>query len=91
MALAFGQLRAARASAIVDRRFNRARYEGLRRVERHLADLRAGRATPEQTGAALAEALGDPDLELVYALPGEEDHSTRAGARRRWRPTRRTT
>ncbi len=78
VALVFGQLRG-RVQRVVDRRFNRARYEGLRRIERHLADLRAGRATPEQTGAALAEALGDPDLELVYALPGEAGHVDASG------------
>lgn len=73
VALAFGRLRA-RVQRLVDRRFNRARYEGLRRVEFHLADLRAGRATPEETGAVLAEALGDPSLELLYWLPGGDDH-----------------
>jgi len=67
-ALAFGTLRS-RVQRIVDRRFNRARYEGLRCVERHLVDLRAGRATPEATGDVLAEALGDPDLELLFWLP----------------------
>jgi signal transduction histidine kinase len=70
VALGFGRLRAA-VQRIVDRRFNRARYEGLRRVERHLLDLRAGRAAPEATGEVLAEALGDPDLELLFALPDD--------------------
>jgi signal transduction histidine kinase len=73
VALAFGTLRS-RVQRVVDRRFNRARYEGLRRVESHLVDLRAGRATPEETGRVLAEALGDPDLELVYWLPGSEGY-----------------
>jgi signal transduction histidine kinase len=70
VALTFGRLRA-RVQRIVDRRFNRARYEGLRRVERHLLDLRVGRAAPESTGDVLAEALGDPDLELLFALPDD--------------------
>jgi signal transduction histidine kinase len=78
VALVFGRLRG-HVQRIVDRSFNRPRYEGLRRVERHLADLRAGRATPEQTGAALAEALGDPALELVYALPGEAGYVDASG------------
>ena len=78
VALTFGRLRG-RVQRIVDRRFNRARYEGLRRIERHLADLRAGRATPEQTGAVLAEALGDPTLELVYALPGQDGYVDAGG------------
>ncbi len=80
VALVFGQLRG-RVQRLVDRRLNRPRYEGLRRVERHLGDLRAGRATPEQTGSVLAEALGDPDLELVYALPGEEGYVDASGRR----------
>ncbi|MDP1846493.1 MAG: histidine kinase [Solirubrobacteraceae bacterium] len=78
VALVFGRLRG-HVQRIVDRRFNRPRYEGLRRVERHLADLRAGRASPEQTGAALAEALGDPDLALVYAVPGESGYVDASG------------
>ena len=73
VALAFGTLRA-RVQRLVDRRFNRARYEGLRRVDSHLADLRAGRAMPEETGAVLAEALDDPSLELLYWLPGSDHH-----------------
>lgn len=73
VALAFGTLRS-RVQRVVDRRFNRARYEGLRRVESHLVDLRAGRATPEATGAVLADALGDPRLELFYWLPGSEGY-----------------
>jgi len=73
VALAFGTLRS-RVQRVVDRRFNRARYEGLRRVESHLADVRAGRATPESTGAVLAEALDDPELELFYWLPDSDGY-----------------
>lgn len=68
VALAFGRLRV-RVQRVVDRRLHRARYEGLRLVERHLADLRAGHATPEETGPMLAEALGDPSAELLLSLP----------------------
>ncbi|MGH2918113.1 MAG: sensor histidine kinase [Solirubrobacteraceae bacterium] len=78
VALAFGTLRA-RVQRVVDRRFNRARYEGLRRVEHHLVELRAGRATPEATGAVLAEALGDPELELVFWLPGSDGYVDAGG------------
>jgi signal transduction histidine kinase len=67
VALLFGPLRA-RMQLLVDRRFNRARYEGLRKVEAFLADLRAGRAAPEDVEAVLAKALGDPDLELLFSL-----------------------
>ena len=78
VALVFGRVRG-HVQRIVDRRFNRPRYEGLRRVERHLADLRAGRALPEQTGDALAEALGDPALKLVFSLEDEEGYVDAGG------------
>lgn len=79
VALLFSPLRA-RVQLLVDRRFDRARYAGLRTVERFLEDLRAGRAAPEATGAMLAEALGDPGLELRFRLEGdvEVDASGRA-------------
>ena len=70
VALLFGPLRA-RAQLLVDRRFDRARYAGLRTVEHFLEELRAGRAAPEATGAMLAEALGDPELELRFRLDGD--------------------
>jgi signal transduction histidine kinase len=78
VALTFGRLRT-RVQRVVDRRFNRARYEGLRRVERHLEDLRAGRASPEESGAVLAEALGDPGLELLYWLPDAQAYVDAGG------------
>jgi signal transduction histidine kinase len=78
VALAFGTLRT-RVQALVDRRFDRARYDGLRRVERHLADVRAGRAAPERTGDALAAALDDPTLELFFWLPESEVHVDASG------------
>ncbi len=71
VALAFGALRA-RAQRLVDKRFSRDRYEGLRRIERYLAELRAGRAAPEQTGGVLAEVLSDPTLELLFWMPDGE-------------------
>ena len=70
VAVAFGPLRS-RVQVAVDRRFDRARYEGLRKVERFLEELRAGRAAPEATGEVLAEALQDPQLELLFWLPAE--------------------
>ena len=68
-ALLFGPLR--RAHAVAGRQALRPRP--LRRaaqVERYLEDLRAGRAAPEATGQMLAQALGDPGLELLFWLPG---------------------
>jgi signal transduction histidine kinase len=73
VAVLFGPLRG-RAQLAVDRRFNRARSDAVRKVARFLEDLRAGRAAPEGVGAVLAEAAGDPTLELLYWLPGEAVH-----------------
>jgi signal transduction histidine kinase len=71
VALVFGPLRR-RLQILVDRRFDRARYEGLRTVGAYLEELRAGRAAPEATGEVLAQALGDPSLELFFWLPEGE-------------------
>ncbi len=71
--LLFRPLRS-RVQVLVDRRFDRARYEGLRKVERFLEELRAGRAAPEATGEVMAEAIGDPGLQLFFWLPAEEVH-----------------
>ena len=78
VALAFGPLRS-RVQRMVDRRFDRARYEGLGKVERFLDELRAGRTAPEGIGHVLAQALGDPTLELFFWLPEEELHVDAAG------------
>ena len=60
----------------VDRRFDRARYEGLRQVESFLEDLRSGRAVPESTGEMMARAVGDPSFELFFWLPAPTCTST---------------
>jgi signal transduction histidine kinase len=78
VAVLFGPLRS-RVQLLVDRRFHRARYEGLRFVECFLEDLRSGRAAPEATGEMLAAALADPTLELLFWLPGEEAHVDASG------------
>src|SRR5580765_2588114 len=78
VALAFGALRS-RVLVLVDRRFSRARYEGLRRVEHYLEELRAGRAAPEATGEVLADALGDTSLELFFWLPESDEHVDSSG------------
>ena len=70
-AAAFRPLRE-RVQSAVDRRFAPARYHALRRVEAFLAELRAGRAAPESVEEVLAQALGDPRLELRYWLPESE-------------------
>ena len=68
VAFAFRPLRA-RVQRVVDRRSDRDRFEGLRRAERFLADVRAGRAEPEDVGRVLAEAVGDDHVELYFWLP----------------------
>ena len=78
VALGFRPLRA-QVQVQVDRRFDRARYEGLRKIERFLEDLRAGRAAPEATGEVLAQAVGDPSLELFFWLPEAQLHVDAAG------------
>jgi signal transduction histidine kinase len=56
----------------VDRRFRRARYDALARVDAFLDDLRAGRAEPEALEQVLREVLPDPDLRVRYLLPGHD-------------------
>jgi signal transduction histidine kinase len=78
VALGFRPLRS-RVQAQVDRRFDRARYEGLRQVESFLEDLRAGRTVPESTGEVMARAVGDPSFELFFWLPGAGVHVDATG------------
>ena len=68
VAVAFRPLRA-RLQDTVDRRFNRARYDALRRVGGFLDDLRAGRTAPEELESMLRDVLTDPRLELLFFLP----------------------
>ena len=77
-ALVFNALRSG-VQTVVDRRFDRARYEGLRQVDQYLQGLRAGRVSPETAGNVLAEALADPSLKLFFWLPGEEVHVDASG------------
>jgi signal transduction histidine kinase len=71
VALAFRPLRA-RLQDGVDRRFNRARYDALQRVAAFLERVRAGTAEPEDVEQLLRDVLGDPRLELRFALPDGE-------------------
>ncbi len=79
VAVAFGPLRS-RAQAAVDWRFNRLRYEGLRRVRAFIDDVREGRREPEDVGAVLASALRDPNAELLFRLPARDAYADRLGA-----------
>jgi signal transduction histidine kinase len=69
VAVAFRPLRR-RVQDAVDRRFNRARYDALHRMTGFLEELRAGRAAPEEVEDILREVVSEPDLELVFFLPG---------------------
>ena len=68
VAVAFRPLRA-RIQDLVDRRYRRARYEGMRLVRSFEDEVRDGRRAPEEVGSVLAEALGDPLAELFFWLP----------------------
>ena len=70
-AVAFRPLRT-RVQDSVDRRFNRARYDALRRMADFLEDLRAGRSVPEEVEGVLREVLSDPRLRLLFFLPESE-------------------
>ena len=69
VAAAFGPLRH-RLQDVVDRRFNRARFDALQQMSRFLDDLRAGRAAPEDVERVLRDALGVGDLEVRLSQPG---------------------
>lgn len=78
VALAFRPLRA-RVQALVDRRFDRRRYDGLRRVEAFERAVREGARAPEEIGGVLAGALGDPLAELYFWLPASETFADAGG------------
>ena len=71
VAVTFRSLRA-RVQDAVDRRFSRARYEALRRMDDFLEQLRAGRAAPEEVEGVLRNVLSDPQLGLLFYLPESE-------------------
>jgi signal transduction histidine kinase len=79
VAVAFRPVRA-RLQAAVDRHFERARYDAVRRVTAFLDAVRAGCAPPEDVEAVLREVLDDPRLELRFRLPGSDSYVDARGA-----------
>jgi signal transduction histidine kinase len=71
VAIAFRPLRA-HIQDLVDRRYRRARYEGVSRIRGFEDEVRDGVRAPEEIGAVLAEALGDPTAEILFWLPETE-------------------
>lgn len=81
VAVVFRPLRA-RIQDLVDRRFRRARYEGVRLVHAFEDDVRAGARPPEEIGLVLVEALQDPLAELYFWMPEPETYVDVRGASR---------
>jgi signal transduction histidine kinase len=78
VAVAFRPVRT-RIQDVVDRRFRRSRYEGVRLVRGFEDEVRDGRRAPEEIGAVLTAALGDPLAELFFWLPETEAYSDATG------------
>jgi len=78
VAVAFRPLRS-RVQDLFDRRFSRARYEGVRRVRDFEDEVREGRQAPEEIGPVLAEALGDPHAGVLFWLPETEAYADASG------------
>jgi signal transduction histidine kinase len=68
VALVFRPLRA-RIQDVVDRRYRKARYQGVRLVRSFEDEVRDGLRAPEEIGAVLADALQDPLAELCFWMP----------------------
>ena len=78
VAVAFRPLRS-RVQDLVDRRFSRARYQGVRRVREFEDEVREGRHEPEAIVSVLAEALRDPLATLFFWLPASETYADASG------------
>ena len=60
-----------RAQSVVDRRFDKARFDALHRIDQFINDLHAGRAAPEEVQAVLRNVTGDHELTIHYI--GDDD------------------
>ena len=81
VALAFRPLRS-RLQDLVDRRFSRARYEGVRRVLDFEDEVRNGQRAAEEIGAVLVSVLDDPTAEVLFWLPETEAYADLNGVTR---------
>jgi signal transduction histidine kinase len=79
VAVGFGPLRR-RAQAAVDWRFDRRRYDGLRRLGAFVDDVRDGRREPEEVGCVLVAAFRDPSAELLFRLPASDSYVDGVGS-----------
>jgi signal transduction histidine kinase len=77
-ALAFRPLRN-RLQDLVDRRFARTRFEGVRLLRDFLDDVRDGHSEPEDVGAVLALVLDDRRAEVLFRLPETGAYADRNG------------
>jgi hypothetical protein len=71
-----------RVQAQVDRRFDRARFDGLARVRAFELAVRDGHARAEDVSETLALALGDARAELLFWLPESATYADATGARK---------
>jgi signal transduction histidine kinase len=78
VAFAFRPLRA-RIQDLVDRRYRRARFEGVRLVRAFEDEVRDGLRAPEEVGFVIADALGDTRAELFFWLPETEAFADATG------------
>ena len=64
---------------VVDRRFARERFHGVRRVQAFEHEVREGRRTPEEIGDVLADALHDPLATLLFWTPESRAYADATG------------
>ena len=69
----------ARVQLLVDRRFNRARFDGLALVRAFEVAVRDGHAAAEDVGATLALALRDARAEMLFWLPASAMYADASG------------